>query len=92
LSGYSLHLIPNEGLTYDQMEVEACKLQDIASEKEAVLVFASPVPALIKITLLQECYIGGATVLLFHNDKREKKELPNGKVISVTAKDGWKLV
>lgn len=30
-------------------------------------------------------------VLVFCNDKREKKELPNGKVISVTAREGWYL-
>ena len=30
-------------------------------------------------------------VKVFCNDKREKKELPNGKIISVTAKDGWYL-
>ena len=30
-------------------------------------------------------------VLIMMNDNREKKKLPNGKVISVTAKTGWYL-
>jgi hypothetical protein len=29
---------------------------------------------------------------VFHNDRREKKELPNGKVIMTVAKEGWELV
>jgi len=28
---------------------------------------------------------------LLHNDRREKKELPNGRVISVVAQTGWQL-
>ena len=27
-----------------------------------------------------------------HNDRREKKELPNGKVIMAVAQTGWQLV
>jgi hypothetical protein len=29
---------------------------------------------------------------VLHNDRREKKELPNGKVIMTVAKEGWMIV
>lgn len=31
-------------------------------------------------------------IFILHNDKREKKELPNGEVISVVAQEGWELI
>ena len=31
-------------------------------------------------------------VLVFHNDRREKKELPDGLIIQVVAREGWQLV
>jgi len=31
-------------------------------------------------------------VHIFHNDNREKKELPNGKIIHTVAQKGWVLV
>lgn len=31
-------------------------------------------------------------VLIFHNDNREKKELPGGKVVSVVSQTGWQLI
>jgi len=51
------------------------------------VVFASPIPYLIKLLSRQlnftidEGLKHAYNVLIFHNDKREKKELPNGKVI-----------
>ncbi|HBF78254.1 MULTISPECIES: hypothetical protein [Clostridium] len=68
------------------------------------VVFASPIPALIeKLSFQQgsewgrffetgvECETN-THVFVFHNDKREKKELPGGKVIQVVASTGWQLV
>ena len=69
-------------------------------------VFISPIPYLIKalteiVTFAVDNFSGTSfgnmtfpapCVLVFHNDKRNKKELPDGKVISVTAQDGWILV
>ena len=57
------------------------------------VVFASPIPLLLG-ALAHEQGSGSANlqVYLFHNDVREKKELPTGKVISVVAKTGWELI
>jgi len=55
-------------------------------------VFVSPIPYLIKILSLRAAMSLNFDVYVFHNDNREKKELPNGKVISVVASEGWQLV
>lgn len=76
--------IPADGLSlHEQIEL-VDELQD------EVVVFLSPIPVMIATRL----NVPGPkpSTYLFHNDKREKKELPNGKVISVTAQDGWELV
>ena len=58
------------------------------------VVFASPIPFLMK----HLAYCSGygeddhTQVLVFHNDERQKKELPNGKIIQVVAETGWQLV
>jgi len=69
-----------------------------------VAVFASPIPYLIKrlsfrcgaqhVDFIEglDLRLNAGQVFIFHNDKREKKELPNGKVIFTVAKTGWKLV
>lgn len=49
------------------------------------VVFVSPVPYMLGL-LAHNCT---GEVYVMHNDNREKKELPNGKVISVVAKTGW---
>lgn len=65
-------------------------------------IMASPVPYLLFILATnrginsemdpgrQIIYEGG--LYLLHNDRREKKELPSGKIVNVVAKDGWVLV
>ena len=70
---------------------------------ENAVVFASPVPFLMK-ELAQKAiaydwygdYEGDLRhrydVLVFHNDRREKKELPDGRIIQTVAATGWKLV
>jgi len=52
-----------------------------------IAIFVSPVPVLLALLANKLPTVG-----VFANDKREKKELPNGKIISVTAKTGWKLI
>lgn len=47
------------------------------------LIFVSPVPALMRLH---------SNWSVFHNDRREKKELPNGKIIMTVAETGWQLV
>lgn len=97
---WEFYKIPAEGLTLDEQH------QVVQELKGNIIVFASPVPFLMK----ELAYIAGFAdiincenangllvgygthVLVFHNDKREKKELPNGKIISVVAETGWQLV
>ena len=71
------------------------EIGEVAKElANATVVFASPIPLLLG-TLAHEQGSGhseGLQVFLLHNDKREKKELPTGKVISVVAKTGWELI
>jgi hypothetical protein len=59
-----------------------------------IIIFASPIPYLIKILSSRLTFENelAYNVLIFHNDKREKKELPNGKVIMTVAQTGWELV
>lgn len=63
------------------------------------VVFASPVPLLIGLLADYNGYLegveslGGFTPLyIFFNSHREKKELPNGKVIFTIPQKGWELV
>lgn len=73
--------VPQDGWNKTQ-QVEVSR--DI---KNHVVVFASPIPYLLGKVVAQ-----GTTTLVLHNDLREKKELPNGKIISVVAKEGWELL
>jgi len=65
---------------------------------DVTIVFASPVPFMLKefsINSRQDGVFGMDylyDVRVFHNDNREKKELPNGKIIFTVAKTGWQLV
>lgn len=88
--------VPTEGWVKEEM----IEVRQLFSNQNVV--FISPVP-----WLLMECAfwyshgyydisVGGDPrapygCKVFCNDTREKKELPNGKVISVTAKTGWYL-
>ena len=98
---WEFYKIPAEGLTLDEQR------QVVQELKGNIIVFASPVPFLMKelayiagfAVNIKNCenanglLVGyGTHVLVFHNDKREKKELPNGKIISVVAETGWQLV
>lgn len=51
-------------------------------------IFVSPIPYLLKETVKRY----GDQVLIFHNDRREKKELPDGRIIQVVASKGWQLL
>ena len=67
------------------------------------IVFASPIPYLLKKLSSELHYFESLDmssdgvelmykVLVFHNDNREKVELPNGKIINKVASTGWQLV
>ena len=73
------------------------------SKKTGRVIFVSPIPYMMLRLRdhslfgdhqggLMECF----EVKAFHNDRREKKEVPNGdggtRIINTVAKDGWELV
>ena len=76
----TIQKIPYDGLNADQQETLSARLC-----LRPNVIFISPVPYLMCLVVANAR--GGVWVM--HNDLREKKELPNGKVISVTAKEGW---
>ena len=73
------------------VSADGWNLEEIKSKVEElkgnIIIFASPIPAMIKFVMLT-----GIEVRIFHNDNREKVELPNGKIISRVAQEGWQLV
>ncbi len=79
---WELRLVPAEGWNKKEMLKIANSIIDINE-----IVFVSPVPLLLAIT----CNKGNIPYLFF-NPNREKKELPNGKVIFTVPKEGWKLL
>ena len=85
--------VPAEGWTIDEQLSVANELQD---QKPFAIVFVSPVPFLLKLLSFREGlkYARGEDppfIWIFHNDHREKKELPGGKIIHSVAKEGWLL-
>jgi len=59
------------------------------------LVFASPIPFLLREVMIEVMFQDSADcarVRIFHNDRREKKELPDGKINYTIPAEGWKLV
>ncbi len=80
---WELYPIPKDGISLEQIKQAVAKFK----LDNCTVVFLSPIPAMIFW-----CGKIGVKHAVFHNDKREKKELPNGKVISITAKDGWEIV
>jgi len=81
--------IPEAGLTANQQE-------ELVRTLTGVVVFASCPPVMVKVAVeAATSTIDGEDwiyeVLVFGNDVREKKELPNGRVISVMAQTGWYL-
>lgn len=74
--------IPEDGLTKDQIEVIVNGLSN-----DTKIIFISPLPAMMK--MLSKTDIEWS---VFHNDIREKKELPNGRIVMTVAKTGWQLI
>jgi len=81
---YEEYLVPADGWTLTQMQEHIAFL----SQNADTIVFASPVPYMIK-QLSRYNYL---RVFIFHNDKREKRVLPDGRVIQTVASTGWQLV
>jgi len=87
--------VPAEGWTLKEMQLKAGEwnLKMFTSEYYAV-VFASPIPYLIKVMteISYSDFYNQSLVMVFHNDHRDKKELPNGKIIQIVSSTGWQLV
>jgi hypothetical protein len=82
--GFVRENIPAAGLTLP----EICKLVErLRQENELPIVIVSPIPALL-VLLARE----SKDYYVFHNDNRDKKELPGGKIIFTVTKTGWVLV
>lgn len=93
-----LRKIPAEGINRQEIEELAEQLNRLRNVNIVVL---SPIPLLLArlAHYSGECdtlaLYGGSSgnpIYILHNDKREKKELSNGKVISVVAQEGWELI
>gem|GEM_PF-1494079 len=80
-SNWEIYPVPENGWKLSEMAVIADELE------EGLTIFASPIPALMSILNAKK-----ATFSAFHNDNREKKELPNGHIIMAVASDGWRIV
>ena len=82
--------VPAEGWSLKQMMEKSRQLAEAFDN----IVFVSPLAIMVGETTRLTCTEPGlqARVYCFHNDCREKKELPNGKVISVVAREGWQLI
>jgi hypothetical protein len=80
--------IPEEGLNLEKQIKLSNSLMDEMSEDD-YLVFVSPIPCMLGYICAQ--IESSQNVLVFGNDKRDKKELPNGKIIQVVSPTGWYL-
>ena len=89
---------PANGWTVKEMDE---KIKELNSAD--IVVFVSPIPYMVKRLSYNEGYNAAyeppfpphphaPRVLIFHNDRREKKELPDGRVIQVIAQTGWRLI
>jgi len=78
---YEIVPVPAAGWDLDTIKAKSEEWGD------QLVILVSPIPALMSIRAKS-----GLPFQVFHNDKREKKELPNGKIIHAVAKEGWELV
>lgn len=95
---YEEYLVPADGWVLEEMKQHV----DFLYQNADIIIFASPVPyMLMRLSYLAAQCIDLNTgtkayalerVYVFHNDRREKKELPNGRIIQTVASTGWQLV
>lgn len=78
--------IPKEGLKLSEIDAMAKELMFI-QDGDTDIIIVSPIPA-----LMAKLAKNGTPFKVFHNDRREKKELPDGRIIMTVAKTGWVLV
>lgn len=94
-----LHVPKNGWSKEDQLRIAKKLIKEGGN-----IIFISPVPLLLGLIAFYKGYgkagkdIGqpfmgwDISLYLFHNNQREKRELPNGKIIQVVASTGWQLV
>ena len=91
--------IPPEGWTLSEQMKLIEKLSQLTEKYSGLnVVFASPVPILIAFLSYESAlrkhikHTEPLNVFIFHNGHREKRVLPDGRIITVIPKTGWKLV
>lgn len=102
VEGYEILSVPTTGWNLEEMDevIEKITSSEYGRENWLDVVFVSPIPYMIRELTRREIYAPsaeycedtGLRVRIFHNDHREKKELPNGQIIQVVSKSGWQLV
>ena len=100
--GFDILSVPTEGWTLEEMDskVEEISVMELQEGKYYLdIVFVSPIPYMIRELTRREIYFANEYaeqtnrfVRIFHNDRREKKELPDGRIIQTIAETGWQLV
>jgi hypothetical protein len=93
--------VPASGWNKDEQHKVMNALSKMGEEETINVVFVSPIPSMIKALSFEEGYQSMSnddrpghvccSVSVMANDSRDKKELPNGKVVYVVAKEGWYL-
>lgn len=87
---YEFLHVPASGWTLEEMEKIQYRLRD------RIVVFVSPVPYLLACAVRWSSHgalsSNATKVYIFTNDRREKKELPDGRVIQTISPTGWQLV
>ena len=78
--------VPADGWDLQEMDRILENFESYADDTK--FVFISPIPYLLKETAKRY----GDRTLVFHNDHREKKELPDGRIIQVVSATGWQLL
>ena len=87
---YEFLHVPADGWTLEEMDEIQYRLRD------RIVVFVSPVPYLLACAVRWSSHgalsPNATKVYIFMNDRREKKELPDGRVIQIISPTGWQLV
>ena len=90
--------------TYETLSIpatgwDALKQEEVAEEilarmrtEAEIPVFLSPVPLLLAHVSWGAGRLGLFPARVFHNDRREKVELPDGRQIMKPAEDGWQIL
>ena len=86
--------VPADGWSKEQILSWVKEIEIAVGEGNLNIVVLSPIPLLLaSLSMLQGSgKLWDSKVFVLHNDRREKKELPNGKVISTVAQEGWELI